>query len=72
MNKGKIIMICPKRKGRWAPFSEKDFKFTPAKGFIAKNIEAENKRSIIFDADNSEYCGCEDENWKYNKHYIHK
>jgi len=62
-------MICPKCKGRWAPFPEDDFKFIAGQGFVSKNPGAEAKRGIIFDSDNSKYCGCEDEDWEYDKHY---
>ena len=49
-------MICPKCEERHAPFSKNDFEFISGMGFIAKNSEAEFRRSTVFDSDNHECC----------------
>ena len=62
-------MICPKCKQRHAPFPKDDFEFVSGKGYVAKNSEAETRRSNLFNSDYYEYCGCEDEDWIYEEHY---
>lgn len=54
-------MICPNCNQRWAPFDERDFKFTE-RGFQSLHDQAEHWRLITWNADNQGLCpGCKEE-----------
>ncbi len=53
-------MICPDCERRWAPFPKEDFSYK-AGDIIPKNQTAEEKRGQVFDSDDREYCGCNED-----------